>query len=242
MIRKTMFAASVLVAFALITASAAGQSGAQPQAGSVTVPVQVINTPNVNVANTPSVHVTNTPSVDIANTPTVTLSNGTSVAVISPLDARGNPTPLATLEAVQVYGSACAFFFGDNSSGSCDFTTVPQGKQLVVEEFDALGIVEAGNRPLDLVLNHTVAGGNFFPYAFQVNANGIDFLATHQQTRVYVAQGQTPSCYVSLPANSIGEYICRTSGFLVDMPPGEQGIMVQQQQPLPQLPRRLPGR
>src|ERR1700683_5203035 len=95
----------------LISVPSFGQSPLQ----SVTQPVVVVNTPNVNVANTPSVSVTNTPNVTItntpsvndANTPNVTLEAAASVAVTSPLDGEGNPTPLAVLDAVQPYEDSC---------------------------------------------------------------------------------------------------------------------------------------
>ncbi len=79
MIRKLMFAASVLAVLALITASAAGQSSPKPLTGGVTVPVQVVNQPNVNVANTPSVNVANTPSVSVTNAPSVDIANTPTV-------------------------------------------------------------------------------------------------------------------------------------------------------------------
>ena len=72
----------------------------------------------VNVGNTPHVTVANTPSVNVANTPTVMLESGASVNVTSPLDGQSNPRPLATLEAVQVYGITCGIgFSGSNRTG-----------------------------------------------------------------------------------------------------------------------------
>ena len=268
MVRKSMFAASLLVTVALFAVSAAAQSGAKPQTGGgVTTPVQVVNTPNVNVANTPSVtvantpnvnvtntpsvtvanapnvSVTNTPSVDIANTPTVNFASGATMAVTSPLDPSGNPMPLATLEAVQVYGSHCMFYFNGSYTGFCDFTAVPQGKQLVVQEFDAAGGVETGNRPAGVLLFNTTTGANYFTYTFMVNSGGLDYLATHQETRVYVAQGNTPYCAVELAGNSEGSYECDISGFLVDVSGLLPGTTVQHPKPpLSQLIRKLPGR
>jgi hypothetical protein len=189
-----------------------------------------------------TVNVGNAPNVNVANTPTVTLSSGASVNVTNPPDSQGNPTPLATLEAVQVYGAHCAVSFGGNDSGSCAFTPIPFGKQLVVQEFDAFGRVETGNRPFELALARTITVGNYFTYSFMVNADGFDFLATHQETRLYVLQGSTPQCFVALPANSQGIYSCNISGFLVDVPLGEQPITAQDPKPPSQLFPKLPSR
>lgn len=204
--------------------------------------VNVSNTPNVTVTNTPSVSVTNTPSVNVANTPSVTLESGASVAVTSPLDGQGNPTPIATLEAVQLYGSACGISFDAGGNGSCAFTTVPQGEELVVQEFDAFGLMSTGDEGL-LSLENTIAGSNYFPYTVELRADGIDTLATHQETRVYVAQGNTPICYVELFQTGNAQYACDISGFLVDVPSGQQPTTVQQQKPqLQELLRKLRGR
>ena len=187
-------------------------------------------------------NVGNTPDVNVANTPTVTLSPGSSIAVTNPLDGQGNPTPLATLEAVNVYGAHCAASFGGSDSGACTFTPVPYGKQLVVQEFDAFGRVETGNRPYEIAIAGTVTTGNYFPYTFMVNMQGFDFLNTHQETRVYVLQGTTPQCFVAVPAASQGLYSCNISGFLVDVPLAAQGITVQDPTPLPQQLNKLLGR
>jgi hypothetical protein len=199
-------------------------------AQAVTQPVTVVNgtgqpVPTAAQGTTTvagSVNVANTPDVNVANTPTVTLSSGASVNVTNPPGSQGNPTPLATLEAVQVYGSHCGVSFGGNDSGSCAFIPIPFGKQLVVQEFDAFGRVETGNRPFELALARTITVGNYFTYTFMVNANGFDFLTTHQETRLYVLQGSTPQCFVALPAISRGIYSCNISGFLVDVPLDEQ--------------------
>ena len=177
------------------------------------------------------VNVENTASVIVTNTPTVTLSAGASVSVNNPSDGQGNPTPLATLEAVQLYGSTCNMQFNGGDGGFCEFIAVPQGKQLVVQEFDAEGEVEAGNRPYDVRLDNTITSGNYFPYTFLVNSGGLDFLATHQETRLYVSSGESPACAVQLPANSNGSYNCEISGFLVDVPLGQQSITVQHKKP-----------
>ena len=243
---RYLLAFSLLGVCVLVAIPVVAQKPSVPQALPVNVEntptVNVANTASVNVANTPSVNVTNTPSVNVANTPSVTLESGASVAVTSPLDGSGNPTPIATLEAVQLYGSYCRLFFNGNSYAQCDFTTIPQGKELVVQEFDADGFVETGNRPVFVALDNTITSGNFIPYTFEVNTNGADYLVAHQETRVYVGMGQSPLCVVQLPASSNGNFICDISGFLVDVPLGDRRIMVQQQKSLSQLLRNLPRR
>ena len=212
-------------------------------AQSVTQPVRVVNgtgqpVPTAAQGTTTvagTVNVGNTPDVNVANTPTVTLSSGSSIAVTNPPDGQGNPTPLATLEAVDIYGAHCALSFGGSDSGSCKFTPVPYGKQLVVQEFDAFGRVEPGNRPYEIAIAGTVTAGNYFPYTFMVNTQGFDFLNTHQETRVYVLQGTTPQCFVAVPVASQGLYSCNISGFLVDVPLSARGITVQNPTPLSQL-------
>jgi hypothetical protein len=219
-------------------------------AQSVTQPVRVVNgtgqpVPTAAQGTTTvagTVNVGNTPDVNVANTPTVTLSSGSSIAVTNPPDSQGNPAPLATLEAIEVYGSHCAFSFGSSDSGSCAFLPIPHGKQLVVQEFDAFGRVETGNRPFEIALAGTITVGNYFPYTFMVNTGGFDFLNTHQETRVYVVQGTTPQCFVAVPAVSQGFYGCNISGFLVDVPLGGQGITAQDSTPLPQMLKQLRGR
>jgi hypothetical protein len=216
----------------------------------VTQPVKVVNgtgqpVPTAAQGTTTvagTVNVSNTPNVNVANTPTVTLSSGASVTVTNPPDSQGNPTPLATLEAVQVYGSSCSISFGGNDSGGCGFTPIPYGKQLVVQEFDAFGRVETGNRPFELALARTITVGNYFPYTFMVNTAGFDFLTTHQETRLYVLQGTRPGCFVALPATSQGIYNCNISGFLVDVPLAAQPITAQDPKPLSQLLPKVPGR
>lgn len=179
----------------------------------------------VNVGNTPNVNVANTPNVTISGTPTVSLAPGGSTNVTNPLDGQGNPTPLATVEAVQLYGSSCSISFNGGGGALCYFTAVPQGKQLVVQEFDAGGDVEAGNGPIALGLLNTITGSNYFPYTLTNNYFGFEYLATHQETRVYVLGGTTPACSVTLPGNSNGQYFCNISGFLVDVPVGSSPIV-----------------
>jgi hypothetical protein len=206
--------------------------------GTPTVKVESLPpvTGNVNVANTPNVSIANTPSVNVANTPTVTLQSGASVAVTSLLDSQGNPKPLATLEAVQLYGAFCQISFAGQNGGGCTFAAVPTGKELYIQEFDAWGEVETGNRPTYLLVGETIAGGNWFPYTFLANADGYDYVTTHEETRLYALSGSTPSCQVYLPQDSNGIYGCNISGFLVDSPFGSDNIVTPKQSK----PRALP--
>ncbi len=232
--RKHATAVCVIAVCILMSVSLVAQA--------VTQPVKVVNGTGQPVPTAAQGTTTVAGTVNVGNTPTVTLSSGASVGVTNPPDSQGNPTPLATLEAVQIYGSHCAVSFDGSDSGSCAFIPIPHGKQLVVQEFDAFGRVETGNRPFELALAQTVTAGNYFTYTFMVNANGFDFLATHQQTRLYVLQGSTPQCFVALPANSEGIYGCDISGFLVDVPLSAQPITAQDPKPLSQLLPKLPGR
>ena len=240
--RKCAIVTCVVAVCALMSVSLVAQTVTQPVrvVNGTGQPVPTAAQGTTTVAGT--VNVGNTPNVNVANTPTVTLSSGSSIAVTNPPDGQGNPTPLATLEAVDVYGAHCLVSFGGSDSGSCMFTPVPYGKQLVVQEFDAFGRVETGNRPYDIAIGGTITVGNYFPYTFMVNTGGFDFLNTHQQTRVYVLQGTTPQCFVALPAASRGIYSCNISGFLVDVPLAAQGITVQDPTPLPQQLNKLLGR
>lgn len=215
-----------------------GQSPPQ----SVTQPVQVVNTPNVNVANTPSVSVTNTPnvtitntpSVNVANTPNVTLEAGASVAVTSPLDGDGNPTPLAVLDAVQPYEDECVIFFSGLDNGNCSFQAVPSGKRLVIQEFDTAGTLETGLKPFAIALIPSEIG-HFFTATFMGTVNGYDGFAMHQETHLYAPASVAPVCSLRLTASSNGNYECQLSGFLVNVPLGSSSA------PAPSLRRRVPA-
>ena len=186
--------------------------------------VNVGNTPNVNVTNTPSVNVANTPSVAVTNTPTVTLAGGASVAVTSPTDGQGNPTPLAVLEAVQPYQDGCQIQFCGSSSAFCLFRSIPSGKQLVIQEFDAVTTfgLEAGLSPLSVLLTN-LGLNHYFTAVLMGTAGGVGFYATHQETRLYPSTtlGLAPACFVGLSGPSSQVYNCQFSGFLVDIPLGQ---------------------
>src|ERR1044071_9798508 len=107
----------VLSVCVLVAISAAGQSASKPPNGSVTQPVQVVNTPNVNVVNTP----------------TVTLAPGANASVSNPPNNQNNPTPLAVLEAIQPYEDSCGFDYNGGNDGTCTMHAVPAGKRLVIE-------------------------------------------------------------------------------------------------------------
>ena len=166
------------------------------------------------------------------NKPAVMLGPGTSVNLTNPPDPQDNPTPLVTQEAFQVYESSCSINFQEKKSGDCRFTAVPDGKQLVVQEFDGRGSLEAGNRLLLIAFSGKHAGldaiSHFFTYTFMGSDGTFDSFATHQETRLYVASGIVPVCRASLIRGSVlGSYRCVVSGFLVEMPSVQQGIPVQ---------------
>lgn len=182
--------------------------------------VNIGNTPNVTVANTPSVNITNTPSVSITGTPTVALVPGGSTNVTNPLDGQNIPTPLAVLEAIQPYEDGCGLTISSgNNVGSCNFVQIPAAKRLVVEEFDANGLMDPGLKPVDLTLAVSAVVSHFFPATFMGSQpGGQDFFATHQATKLYSPAGFQPTCRATLTANVVngGSYYCRISGFLVD--------------------------
>lgn len=248
---KYVIAVSLFSDCALATVPLFGQS---PPSGGVTQPVQVVNTPNVNVANTPSVSVTNTPnvtvtntpSVNVANTPTVALEAGAGVNVTSPLDGEGNPSPIAVLDAIQPYEDYCQILFAGSDSGSCSFQAVPSGKRLVIQEFDATGAMETGLQVQFIDLEPSSVY-HYFPATHMASSGGVDYFATHQETRLYSSSGSAPNCSVGITTDSsIGSYLCQLSGFLVDDPTGgsNDGAPVRPHR-VPALPNgrsALPGR
>jgi hypothetical protein len=148
----------------------------------------------------------------------VSLAPGAGVSVANPLNGQNNPAPLVTLEATQPYEDECVINFAGNSSGFCYFTPIPAGKRLVVQEFDAVGTLEPGLKPLDLQLTPFTVR-HFFVATFMGTGIGFDFFATHQETRIYVGPNRTPDCFSAISGvSSIGQYACQISGFLVDAP------------------------
>jgi len=234
-----------MCASAVLAVPAAAQSGAHPPNGGITTPVQVVNTPNVNVANTPSVsvsntpnvNVTNTPSVNVANSPSVTLEAGASVGVTSPLDGQGNPTPIAVLDAFQPYYDSCSFNFSGQGYGYCYFQTIPSDKQLVIQEFDAIGQLEPGLRPQYVVLDPISGSSHYFTATYMTTAFGADDLVTNAVTRLYATPGASPACSVALNGYSSANYFCQITGFLVDAPlPGSGAASPAKERQRPQLP------
>jgi hypothetical protein len=181
--------------------------------------VNVGNTPSVNVANTPNVNVSNTPNVNVTNTPTVSLAGGASVGVTNPLDGQGNPTPLAISEAVQPYEDFCFMGFNGAGYGQCSFQALPAGKRLVIQEFDALGFLQSGSKPIYITVYSTnINFGHHFAATFMGTGFGGDNFVTHQETHIYFAANTTPNCFVAITPASDSNYTCALSGFLVDVP------------------------
>jgi hypothetical protein len=178
--------------------------------------INVGNTPNVNVANTANVNVANMPSVSITGTPTVSLAAGGSVGVTNPLDGQSNPTPLAITEGAQVYEDTCSTVFAGQNFGNCYFHSLPAGKRLVIQEFDAGILVDPGVKPANLTMI-SMGAIHYFPATPMGNFNGDQF-ATHQATHLYTNAGGTPSCSATLSGFSSGSLDCSISGFLLDQP------------------------
>ena len=157
----------------------------------------------------------------MTNTPTVSLAAGSGVNVTSALDAQNNPIPLAALDAFQPYEDLCNFSFGGSDRGSCFFQTIPAGKRLVVQEFDASGDIETGLKPLYIVVNREHMGPvpHVVTATFMGSGPNFDYFATHQETRLYVGSNQAPMCFIALSGlSNFGQYSCELSGFLVDVP------------------------
>ena len=232
---KCVIAVSLFSACTLASVPLFGQAVIQPVDVVNTPNVNVVNTPSVSVTNTPNVSVSNTPSVNVANTPTVTLEAGASVNVTSPLDGEGNPTPLAVLDAVQPYEDQCFIAFNGSPGGSCRFQTIPSGKRLVIQEFDAGGAVETGLNPAQVYLVPTTIPHVFTATFMGSFSIGFSNFATHQETRLYVPATYSPQCAVQMTSNSNGNYECALSGFLVDVPLGSSST------PAPSQRRRVPA-
>jgi hypothetical protein len=121
------------------------------------------------------------------------------------------------LDAIQTYEDSCIISsFNGGASGSCPFKPIPSGKRLVIQEFDAYGYIDTGSKPIVLTLSTPAVAHSFTP-TFLGNYLGADFYNTHQETRLYVAPSQTPTCGVSLSGTSSSEYHCALSGFFVDV-------------------------
>jgi hypothetical protein len=219
---KWMIVLSLFATFTLVAIPAIAQGKPTPPTQSVVVvngagqPVPTAAQGTTNVAGT--VNIGNAPSVNVANTPTVSLAGGASVNVTNPLDGQSNPTPLAVLDAIQPYDDFCRIDFSGGSGSACNLQTIPSGKRLVIQEFDAYGELEGGLKPISIKL---LPGQlyHFFTATFMGSSGGADYFATHQETRLYVPSNTTPGCGVTLSStSSFSRYYCQLSGFLVDVP------------------------
>ena len=232
---KTVVAAFFWAACSLVSIPAVSQSRGLPvtvvNGNGQPVPIAAQGTTNVagvvslssgstvNVGNTPSVNITNTPSVNVANTPTVSLATGAGVNVTNPLDAQNNPILLATLEAVQPYEDFCFMGFNYAGYGQCSFQALPANKRLVIQEFDALGELQSGSKPIYIIVYSTNTNfGHHFAATFMGTGFGADNFVTHQETRLYFGPNTTPNCFVAITPASSSSYTCSLSGFLVDVP------------------------
>jgi len=162
-----------------------------------------------------TVNIGNTPSVTLAGTPNVALAPGASVNVTNPVNGV-NQEPLLVTEARNRWEDTCTVTFS-GVSGSCLFRTVPANTVLVVRAFSAFGGVDTGVRPVSLTLQTTVS--HYFPATVMAtNAGGFDYLATHQETWVYVNQNNPPGCDIILSGvSNSGNYQCSISGYLVPL-------------------------
>ncbi len=113
------------------------------------------------------------------------------------------------------YSSACNVELTQQLN-TCNFASVPRNKRLVIQEFDASGVVLTGMRPLSLFINNTASGSASFTYTYLSSDGGFDYLATNQPTTVYVDGGSTPTCNVLVPSNPSGQYGCGINGILVN--------------------------
>jgi hypothetical protein len=208
---------SLLAATALVCIPALGQSKTQPVlvVNGSGQPVPTAAQGTTNVAGT--VNIGNAPSVNVTNTPTVNLATGGSVNVTNPPNGQNNPTPLAVLEATQPYQDTCSMTISGGINGTCNFQTVPSGKRLIIQEFDAFGQVQRGLKPIFI----SVYSGIYhsFPATFMGSGNTIDNFNTHQETRLYVGSDHAPICDVDLSdVTQASAYTCAFSGFLIDVP------------------------
>jgi hypothetical protein len=129
-------------------------------------------------------------------------------------------------QAIQVYESSCFMHFDNSLRSSCLLDQVPTGKQLVIQEFDAQGQLDPGNKPSLFALSTGRTTSHYFTYAFVGSDDEFDYLDTHQATTLYVAGGRSPACFVRIPkvVNLRSTYTCVISGYLVDTTSGQQGI------------------
>jgi hypothetical protein len=154
----------------------------------------------------------------------VVVQNSTAqpVPTTNPLNFSNQKVPLLTSEALEPYEDSCSFDFNGQGGGFCTFRTIPDGKRLVIEEFDAAtGFpprgLENGCKPLTVTLNVSGQTDHFFPATHMATDpdSGLEYYVTHQQTRLYQPELEVPQCNVTLTCFSHKSYRCQISGFLV---------------------------
>lgn len=200
-------------------------AGGSPPAANGLLPllVKVTNTPlpvqgSVAVNNTPSVTVANTPSVNVANTPTVSLANP-SVGVSNALDNASNPIPLLVSPRVTPYESTCSIGNPAALIDSCQFSAIPAGQELIVQQFNAAAFPFLGTSLLDVNLE-VGWNGQGINHSFPIATNGSDGAqlheAVHEQTTIYADTSfvSTPICQ-AVATSQKWTITCAISGYLV---------------------------
>jgi hypothetical protein len=183
-------------------------------------PVYVTNTPlpvsgSLTIGSLPSVTIANTPlsvSGTVGISGPVNFSTSSPLTVTNALDSSSKPIPLVVSEpAIVPYQSSCTV----GLALTCEFSAVPPGKRLVIQEFDAIAVVNSGSltsTQLDVPVN----GTSVF-HSFTVVNNGGNTYVTNQSTTLYADPGSTPLCSIntngSIPAGSTPA--CAISGYLV---------------------------
>ncbi len=238
--RKWMFSGSVLAAFVLASVSALAQGVTEPvkvmNSTSQPVPTAAQGTTNVagtvNVGNTPSVSVTNTPSVNVANTPSVNVTNtsipvtfptGATVGVTNPTDQSGNPIPLAVSEAAQQPTGGSNIDWNPNPYCSATVGSVPEGKQLVIQEVDG-----DAQTPCPAILTSVMVMTDSGPHLISWVSNGSfntgvgeDYAyAWHQPTTLYITGPASVNFQAFAATFGVPCQACCTfawSGYLIDV-------------------------
>jgi hypothetical protein len=222
-------------AVSLVPQRSASGTGSAPVTVMNTTPIPVTGNVTAAVSGTVgaqqngnwNVGITGTPYVNIANTPTVNFAAGSGLTVSNPMDIQNNPTPLTILDAPQPYEDTCRSPLSGQNAIGCTWKTIPAGKRLVIQEIDVGFGVDPGIRPTIIKVNGDISEtppDHFFTATFMgTDIFGLDNFATHQETRLYVGQNQTPFCRVELSrsqssGNPNAAFNCGLSGFLLDVP------------------------
>jgi hypothetical protein len=123
--------------------------------------------------------------------------------------------------AKQPFNSQCGVNLGN---GLCDFAAVPAGKELVVEMFSVLVLMNIGDRPLQANLLGTANGTGYvlnYPLSFNGTQTGVADIWVVQQplTRAYAdPDAAPPSCFVGTILGQAQSATCEISGYLVNVP------------------------